>query len=706
MLRTLALISVCIAPLPALAQNPPGYLVADTVTVQSETLLIATGNVVITHGARRIETSKITFDTVTGMIEVNSPLRLTEGDDTIILADAGALDTELQTGLLTTARTLVNDQLQMTAARLSFHDSGLRYSDKAAVTSCQTCAGGIPTWEIRARRVIHDPETRRIYLNHARLHLLGVPVLYLPRLRFPEPSVKRATGFLVPQIWQSTLLGTGVSLPYFVTLGDHKDVTLTPRISDETRALEYNYRQAFAKGDVRLNGAVSSDDFSDDPIRAYVFGTGTFALQNDFKLNVQARASSDDTYLSEYDFSGTSRLESFAAVTRFTRREATEFRTTYFKNLRPNAANSTEPSLLLEAVQDWRFPYDPLGGTFDLGAKFLGTYRASDRATDGADTDTEVDGFDLSVFHLSGGYTQNWAMASGLLVGTKLGGEVDQYLIRQYEALPNTIDRARATAIFDLSYPVGRRAAGGAVDTVTPRVAYIQKTRTNTDVPNQDSTRVEFDQGNIFALEYAPGLDVHEQGNRVATTVQWDRLYPSGGSFMVNAGRAFRSEDAAPYATTSGLSDPNSDWLLGFNLHRPSGFALLSRGVMDTEGTFQKAEMRAGYSDTTRSINLTYNHLLPDEQEGRTDEVNYVGLSASHKLGRDWKVGAKIRRDIVLEEPFSAGMSAAYETQCIVVDFSASRRFTLNADVEDITDYAITVDLKTYDPRRRRSCGG
>ena len=83
----------------------------------------------------------------------------------------------------------------------------------------------------------------------------------LPALSAPDPTVDRMTGFLAPRFRTTSGLGVGVMLPYFITLGDSADLTVTPYVSaSRTATLGLRYRQAFANGATEWNGAISRDD--------------------------------------------------------------------------------------------------------------------------------------------------------------------------------------------------------------------------------------------------------------------------------------------------------------------------------------------------------------------------------------------------------------------------------------------------------------
>ena len=60
----------------------------------------------------------------------------------------------------------------------------------------------------------------------------------------PGPSVKRQTGFLVPHINNSNVLGYSLQVPYFYALSQNKDFTFKPTLFDQDILMFQNeYRQ-------------------------------------------------------------------------------------------------------------------------------------------------------------------------------------------------------------------------------------------------------------------------------------------------------------------------------------------------------------------------------------------------------------------------------------------------------------------------------
>ncbi len=86
---------------------------------------------------------------------------------------------------------------------------------------------GRPLWQIVAREAKHDMEERTIYYRNAKLEVGGVPVFWTPYFEYPDPTVKRRTGFLLPS-FKGGSFGVGVVTPYYWDIAPNKDVTFSP----------------------------------------------------------------------------------------------------------------------------------------------------------------------------------------------------------------------------------------------------------------------------------------------------------------------------------------------------------------------------------------------------------------------------------------------------------------------------------------------
>ena len=79
-----------------------------------------------------------------------------------------------------------------------------------------------PPWTIQATQMLHDSKKKTIYYDNAVVKIYDIPILYLPKLSHPDPSVKRRSGFLVPSFKNSKVLGQEISIPYFWNINHDK----------------------------------------------------------------------------------------------------------------------------------------------------------------------------------------------------------------------------------------------------------------------------------------------------------------------------------------------------------------------------------------------------------------------------------------------------------------------------------------------------
>ena len=312
LLLALAALAVSV---PARAQEEAAdaaLLVADQVLVENQSRLIATGNVEALYDGTRLNATRIVYDRDSDTLTLDGPLRITDPQGNVLVADSGRIDSEMRNGLLRGARIVLDQQLQMASVEARRVAGRYTQLSRVAVTSCRVCGDDTPPlWQIRASRVVHDQEERQIYFENAQLRVLDVPVFYVPYMRLPDPTLERARGFLIPSIKSSTLLGFGVKLPYFIPLGatprHHAGALRLAGDPDARVALQAGIplrrHRAERRGHRRHSAArTSAAAICSPPARS--------TLPRDFRLGFDIEATTDDAYLNDYDYSGTDRLES------------------------------------------------------------------------------------------------------------------------------------------------------------------------------------------------------------------------------------------------------------------------------------------------------------------------------------------------------------------------------------------------------------
>ncbi len=688
-----AVIVLMLAATSARAQDQAS-LVADSLRIDSETVLIAEGSVVIFFKGRTLKASRVIYDRPADRLVIEGPIVLTDGADTLILASQADLAADLSEGILQSARVVLNQQLQLAASRVM--RVGGRYTelDRAVASSCQVCAKNpVPLWEIRARRIVHDQLERQIYFDGAQMRVAGVPVFYLPRLRMPDPTLERATGFLMPTFRSTSQLGTGLKLPYFIKIGDSADLTLTPYVSTKSaRTLELRYRQAFRTGSIEAVGALSDDQIIDGR-RGYTKVTGDFLLPEAFSLGFQFEETSDDAYLLDYGISDKDELESNIVVSRTRRNEYILGKLSRFDTLRDDEDPETIPSLIADVTFQRRFGLGVFGGTGGFRFQTHSHTRTSASPLDGIDPDSIPDGRDMSRVSVGADWRKSWILPMGL-EGT-IAGEIaaDAYQVDQDAVYAGQSTRLSGTLATELRWPLVKTTARGGTQVLEPVVQLLWSPPDDDDIPNEDSTLVEFDEGNLFSLDRFPGSDETESGTRLNTGITWTTFHPGGWSLGVTGGRVWREADTGQFGPSSGLDGLNSDWLGAVQLATADGLLVTGRVLFDDSFEATKSEVRLDMTRDRYSVSGSYLWAVADVSEDRPDPTSELTVDAQYKLTPNWTSKLSGRYDFQSERGTVAGMGFAFRNECLLVDLSLSRRFTSSTSVKPTTSFDLSFDL-------------
>ena len=696
------LIALLVLLLPGLTQaQGAATLVADSVTIAGNgRTLQAAGNVQVFYDGNTLSAAAITYDQGSDTLNITGPIFIRTPDGAILTAEQATLDPTLENGVLRSARLVLNQQLQLAANRIDRVDGRFSQLTRTAATSCHVCEGRAPLWEIRAERIVHDDVERQIYFTDATFRIRGVPVLWIPRMRLPDPTLERATGLLIPRIRSNDVLGLGIKLPYFIRMGDSRDLTLTPYISTETYTLEARYRQAFLRGDIEVNAAFSSDTILPDENRSYLFAQGQFDLGRDYQLSFDIEAVSDPAYLLDYGYSGKDRLDSAIGLLRVRENDLLIANLTYYDSLRDDEVDATLPPLVVNLSYERRIEPPRLGGTLTFAGSLDGFERTSDIPGDR--------GRDVTRAGLMAQWDRQWILPAGLVLNTQAQLATDYYGIAQDPAYESGL-RAAGAAAATLRWPLSRALPDGIVHILEPAISLGWSRISGISVPNEDGTLAEFDEGNLYALSRFPGQDARERGSHTSVGLSWTRLGADGITSTLTFGRLFQDQSQTGFSPTSGLSQQTSDWLVSAHLELPIGLTVDARALFDDRFEFDKTEARLRWSNTRVDLAAAYHWLPSDPTRDRLVPSSEWSIDAAYQVNDQWKLSLNGQYDVATDTPRRAGVGVEWRNECVTVDLSVSRRYTSSDTVEPATDYGFSVSLTGFSlgrsaPATSRSC--
>lgn len=677
-------VSTCLV-LPARAQSVnAALLVADSVLITKDERLVATGNVEAFYDGIRLFTDKIIYDQARDELIIEGPIRMSQKNGDIIIADSADLDSKLENGILRGARYVLNQELQILSAQTDRVEGRYTVLRKVVATSCEICGTGIPIWQIRAERAIHDREEKQIYFRHAQFRLLGVPLLYMPTMRIPDPSLKRTTGFLTPKFVSSTTLGLGIKVPYFITLGDHADVTITPYVSPVTSTVELRFRKKFRRGYLELNGAASQDTLIPGELRNYVTGYAEFDLGKGFALSFDVEAASDSGYRSNYGYSSRDRLGSGIKLTRVKRDVFFQSQLLNFETLRDNESNNTQPTLVGNVMYERRYQLAQIGGEVRSSLQLHGHKRVSL---------TDIVGRDIARINYDLSWRNEWTVDPGLRFGLLTGIGLDRHFVAQDSTSEARTTQATPMIAASLRYPLHSVGSDGSRYLIEPIAQIGWSGGSPSTLPNDENVSAEFDEGNLLSLAHFPTLERRETGTVGALGLRWERLNPENWSAGISVGQIFRETADPAFSNSSGLQGLTSDTLLSLRYSAAWGGAIQARGLFDSQLEPKKAEARISYNKNKLSLSGTYIRLKADAAESRTVSVAEWSIAGSYRINRHWTAGANVQYDLLTDRTSSTGGSFKYINECISVGFGTTRSFASSKTLVPATTYTLAVSL-------------
>jgi LPS-assembly protein len=308
----------------------------------------------------------------------------------------------------------------------------------------------------------------------------------------------------------------------------------------------------------------------------------------------------------------------------------------------------------------------------------------------------------------SADWHRNWTMPGGVLAHVQAGLAIDTFRINQSGATSlSQATEVTPSAAVELRWPLMKTTSTGATHVIEPVVQLAWSGGSNPNIPNDESTRIEFDEGNLFATSRFTAPDRRERGYTAAYGLSWTRYGDDGWQTQLAVGQVFRDEQLVDpggglsFTNSSGLQERYSDLLVGGQLKTGNGLTVTARSLFDSGFKTTKAEARASWKNDLANIGATYIWLRNDPAEARPGNISEWAFDASYRLSRHWTGQADWRYDVASDDTVRAGIGLTYTNECVDITLSASRRFTSSTILVPSTDISFTVGLRGFTTKTR-----
>ncbi|HEY0281804.1 MAG TPA: LPS assembly protein LptD [Rhizomicrobium sp.] len=693
-----ALAPFCLPP-PAAAEalKPTGdvLLQADeAIYYPDRKVVVAKGNVEIEYDGRILLADSVTYDQSTDEVTADGHVSLLDKSGNVAFAKQVKLSDRMRDGALQGFGAWIGENGRLVAASAQRSEGRFTTARNVAYTPCKICnqpGRRTPVWQIKASRVVHDEEKRKIQFKDATVAFFGVPLLYTPYLTKPDPSVRYASGLLTPDIGSSSSTGYFLRLPYYYSISPSQDATIEPLITTRGgNLLLGEYRQRWNDGGMWLQGSVGENPnggFGGERFQAYThfFGSGRFQLSPSWQAGFDAQLTSNETYLKRYNISQLDRLvNDVFAVGEYGR---SRFAVTgyFFQGLRASDDNRTFP-VALPLVE---YTYIPLrkwfGGQFRMDVN--GVALSRDIGANNQRTTAEAR------------WRYPLVASDGELLTLQLNLRGDLYHTDTPAPLPSDshyITRGLPYAALDWRWPFIASGKSGRSYIVEPiaQVVVSPYGGNPVNIPNEDSLNVEIDDNNIFSFDQVPGRDLVETGPRANFGVRAESRF-SFGYIEGLVGQTFRLKSDPIFADDTGMTGKASDVVGRFSIKFPPYLDLTHRIAVDAEaGTVRRNEVYLTGVYGRSSTQISYIQLAPTLGLPAREEVN---TQMDVNFYRNWQGFAAIRRDLISDQMLDTEFGIGYEDECLGISVAYRRKYTSDRDLPPSTSFILRINLKTAD---------
>ena len=198
LILTVALL-LCSETALAIDGEKPVDFSADELTYNRElNLITARGNVTFVQDGSTLKADHVNFSPADNVVIASGNVEIYTPDGGLMRANYARLSGEMKEGVIRKIRYTLADKSVMTAEKAEHIQGNFTQFENVAYSSCDFCRNGSRFWEVKAEKMTHDKTAHDMTAHNATMTVKDVPLLYLPYFTYPDPTVKRRSGFLMP----------------------------------------------------------------------------------------------------------------------------------------------------------------------------------------------------------------------------------------------------------------------------------------------------------------------------------------------------------------------------------------------------------------------------------------------------------------------------------------------------------------------------
>lgn len=663
---------------PNLTLPPKGTkvdVVADKISYDPKSKnAVATGLVKLVYGPFTLVATRVEYNSATGAFKANGSVVVREPNGNILKADTLNLTNKFKAGFAKHVEALLTNDVTITAEYARRYVSGITVYEHATYTACTDCQtrNGRPLWQVVADRATHDNNTHDISYVNPKLQVNGVTIIAAPYFTYPDPSVKRRSGWLIPDVKVGSAYGFGVSPAYFWAIAPDYDLTFRPLLTTKQGPVaDLEWRQATETGQYNIR-AIGVHQFTrlpapdDQEWRGAVTSEGKFALSEDWNWGWHATFASDRTFLDHYGYDFREIANNDVYAVGLWDQNYVSAQVLNFQSLSTYVKQGDMPTAMPYASGEHIFRDLDVGGDLTLNWSAYSLHRA--------DTSTPFTTVNHGTDQTRGVVDLGWKTQvisdNGIVVSpfAKLRNEL--FIT---DNVPGAASAQETTGLIlpsagvDVRMPFISSAEYGQ-SIVTPVFQFISAADQGkvNNWGNEDAITLNFDHTSLFLTDRFTGLDRYEGGTRANVGVTY-AYYDAGGGFVrASAGESLHIAGQNSFVAGSGLSGENSDLVANVVFEPWTDVSLSYEARMLNDfSALERQEALASLTFDRFSANLGYLNIKAEPNYGRTHDENWVQGDFKFGLDNGWDVFGGLTYDIAYSQLTRKTLGLEFDCECM-----------------------------------------
>ncbi len=621
----------------ALANEEPIAFEADDVTVnQEDGSMFAVGNVVLRQGEMELRADEVTYNRQNDKAIARGNVVMITPDGATHRAPLMTLDTQFTHIVAETLRTQYADGSFFTAreADTQIGDVSVFSASRFSPCNCDFENGETPIWDLRASSSTHYAKTQTVVHRNVRMHVLNVPVGYLPYLAHPDWTVRRRSGFLAPSFVFSSNKGVTASMPYYQVIDDTRDIEFTPyKFQSRGTGLKTRYRQLWDKSELDAtiyNANVNTYKKNRENVAA-IKAQFTSVIGDGWQVAANLRRASQDTFARRYGFMDDTKLKSEVVAERIKSDRYYRVEASDVQGLNKADTAEREPTILP------RMYYEKIQEGFRPNQQMRTEISAMQLDND--------EGYDLARWSGLAEFSEDFLAGPGI-ANYKIGLSGTYYTLHKKptEATTRTGDLGQVNPAVSVGWRVPIAVSGDVRSAIIEpqiQLVHVSGPDRTKDVPNRDAADYRLDEANLFLLNRYQGKDYVLPGSRAdigLSAVSEDAILGDVSGFI---GISRRLSGKPSAALTPQQDNIYSEYVASVSVD-PDGpyFANWSGRMSSHDFTLNESKTKLGGNISKANFTIEHNQLTKAYFTNSTSDREELSATFAVPLTDSWNFGA------------------------------------------------------------------